>query len=532
MHRCRRVHAAPVGAAISALLCAGVLHGVPLPAGPYDEPWRPQFHFTPAANFMNDPNGAVYFDGEYHLFYQHNPHGTVWGHMSWGHAVSRDLVSWTHLPVALPEYGEWMVFSGSAVVDADNSSGLCAESGAREACLVAIYTAHSGGRKRQTQNLAYSRDHGRTWQRYTGNPVLDLEMEHFRDPKVIRDVRSGRWVMAVALPKEHRIRFYGSTDLRRWERLSDFGPAGAISGDYECPDLLHLPVENAPGEKRWVLVVSLNPGAPLGGSAVQYFVGEFDGMRFVPDEPVPPTRWADFGKDFYAAQSWFNLPPEHERPVWIGWISNWEYANTEPTEVWRGAQSVARSLALRRGPRGWQLVQQPVAALASLREPLYAGGDSPIAADATVGLERVEGDALDLEVVLEPAAAREIGVLVRRGPGEETAIGYDAQKQAIYVDRTRSGRIDFDKRFAGRHLAPAALDAQGRLTLRIIVDRSSVEVFGDGGVAVITDRVYPSPQSRGIALFARGGAGRLVELKAWRLRSTWTSTTPPSGAVR
>jgi fructan beta-fructosidase len=270
-----------------------------------------------------------------------------------------------------------------------------------------------------------------------------------------------------------------------------------------------------------VLVVSLNPGAPLGGSAVQYFVGDFDGTRFVSGESVPPVRWADFGKDFYAAQSWFDLPPEHDRPVWIGWISNWEYANTEPTEVWRGAQSVARSLALRRSPDGWQLVQQPVAALARLREPLYAAGGSSLAADTTAAIEQVEGDTLDIEVTFEPGKAREIGLLVRRGAGEETAIGYDAQKKAIFVDRTRSGRVDFDPRFAGRHLAPIALDGQGRLSLRILVDRSSVEVFGDGGVAVITDRIYPSPQSRGVALFARGGAGRLVELKAWRLRSAW-----------
>jgi fructan beta-fructosidase len=333
--------------------------------------------------------------------------------------------------------------------------------------------------------------------------------------------------MSVALPKEHRVRFYGSPDLRRWEKLSDFGPAGWTGGDYECPDLVRVPVEDAPGDAKWVLFVSINPGAPLGGSAVQYFVGEFDGRRFVPDEASPATRWADHGKDFYAAQSWANLPASLERPVWIGWMSNWEYANTEPTDVWRGAMSVPRTLALRRVGRDWQLVQHPVAALESLREPLFFGGGSTIPAGAPVALGKVSSDTLDLEATFVSGKATEVGLLVRRGDAEETAIGYDSRAKTVFVDRTRSGRADFDKRFSGRHSAPVQAGLDGSVTLRVVVDRSSVEVFAGNGATVITDRIYPSADSRGTALFARGGAARLLELKAWRLRSAWRPQGSP-----
>jgi fructan beta-fructosidase len=499
------------------------------PAAPYDEPWRPQFHFTPERNFMNDPNGLVHFDGEYHLFYQYNPQGTEWGHMSWGHAVSRDLVRWTHLPVAIPEY-EWMVFSGSAVVDQENTSGLCADEGARTPCLVAVYTAHSD--TRQHQNLAYSRDRGRTWVRYSGNPVLDLGMKDFRDPKVMRDAERNRWVMAVALPNEHKVRFFGSTDLRKWDTLSDFGPAGATGGQWECPDLLRLPVENMPGQSRWVLMVSINPGAPYGGSAVQYFVGDFDGTRFVAEGETSLPTWADHGMDFYAAQSWADLPAAHDRPVWIGWISNWEYANVEPTATWRGAQSVPRTLALRRSGDRFRLVQQPVGAIASLRDAAFMLTQRPIPTTGPVVVEGLTGDTLDIEATFEAGRAAEFGLLVRRSATEETVVGYDTQAKQLFVDRQRSGRSDFRKGLPERHAAPLVLPANGRLTLRVLVDRSSVEVFADGGVAAITDRVYPSPDSREVALFSRGASARLVDLKAWTMRSAWAPEGTPASSPR
>ena len=245
----------------------------------YREPFRPQYHFTPARNWMNDPNGLVYYKGEYHLFYQHNPFGNTWGHMSWGHAVSRDLVHWTHLPLAIPEMGDEMVFSGGAVVDKRNTSGFGTRANPP---MVAIYTAARPGS--QAQALAYSLDRGRTWTRYAGNPVLDIGSAEFRDPNVFWYEPEQRWIMAVALAVERKISFYSSPDLKTWTHLSDFGPAGAVGGVWECPDLFPLPVDGDRGRTKWVLVVSLNPGGIAGGSGSQYFVGRFDGRRFVADD--------------------------------------------------------------------------------------------------------------------------------------------------------------------------------------------------------------------------------------------------------
>jgi len=272
----------------------------------YDETYRPQYHFTPAKNWMNDPNGPIYYKDEYHLFFQYNPFGNVWGHMSWGHAVSRDLVHWQHLPVAIPEENGIMIFSGSTVVDWHNSSGFCKEvSVAEPSCLVAIYTGHT--EKLQTQNLAYSNDRGRTWTKYSGNPVLDLHMQDFRDPKVFWHEPSHKWVMVAALPTLHKVRFFGSTDLKHWSTLSDFGPAGGTAGVWECPDLFPLPVEGEGGQTRWVLSINLNPGGLAGGSGDQYFVGQFDGATFVNANPAEQVLWADYGKDFYASTSFSNI---------------------------------------------------------------------------------------------------------------------------------------------------------------------------------------------------------------------------------
>jgi len=288
-------------------------------AAEYTEPFRPQFHFSPAKHWTYDPNGLVFYKGEYHLFYQYNPFGNQWGHMSWGHAVSPDMVHWEHLPVALAEENSVMIFSGSAVVDRHNSSGLCQSSD----CLVAIYTGHTP--TRQTQNIAFSNDRGRTWTKFKNNPVIDLGMRDFRDPKVFWYEPTHRWIMVVALPKEQKVRFFGSTDLKRWNALSDFGPAGATHGDWECPDLFPLPLDGGRGS-RWMLSININPGALQGGSGNQYFIGQFDGTRFTNDNPPSQTLWADYGKDFYASTSFNNIPASDGRRVWMGWLSNWLYA--------------------------------------------------------------------------------------------------------------------------------------------------------------------------------------------------------------
>jgi fructan beta-fructosidase len=474
----------------------------------YDEPLRPRFHFTPARNFMNDPNGLVYYKGEYHLFYQHNPFGEKWGHMSWGHAVSRDLLHWVHLPVALREEGGVMIFSGSAVVDRHNSSGFCRAEGDDRSCLVAIYTGHGHGK--QTQNLAYSNDRGRTWTKYTNNPVLDPGLKEFRDPKVFWHEFSGQWIMVVVLADRHRVRFYGSRDLKRWNTLSDFGPAGATGGVWECPDLFALPVDNDPANIRWVLDVDINPGGVAGGSGGQYFVGTFDGTTFVNDNPPTRTLWVDYGKDFYATISFSDIPASDGRRIWMGWISNWLYANEEPTVTWRGAQSVPRALSLRAFPDGIRLVQAPIAELKTLR-----ASSTP----AVVTDKAALPGAAEIEIELSRGEWREAGVRLTNPVGEEVIVGVTSEPLEMFVDRRKSRSRPFHEAYPGRHGGPIGW-RDGRISLRILFDRSVLEAFGNEGETVITDRVYPMrPLDRIELLPAGGGPGASARL--WELRSVW-----------
>jgi fructan beta-fructosidase len=484
--------------------------GVQARAEGYREPLRPRIHFSPRRNFMNDPNGLVFYQGEYHLFYQYNPEGATWGHMSWGHAVSRDLLHWEHLPVALVEEAGVMIFSGSAVVDHANTSGLCRAQGTDRSCLVAIYTGHGLGK--QTQNLAVSQDRGRTWVKYAGNPVLDLGLKDFRDPKVFWHGPSRRWVMVTVLADQRKVRFFGSTNLTSWTPLSDFGPAGATGGVWECPDLMEVPVENEPTRSRWVLDVDLNPGGPHGGSGDQYFVGTFDGTRFVSDDPVERVRWVDYGKDFYASLSFANLPGRH--PVWMGWISNWQYANEEPTGTWRGAQSLPRKLSLRRTADGWRLVQQPTGGLSTLME-------------AEPGRHQMLRNTLplpptaDITFVATAADQGEIGLRLSNEIGEELLVAVSADRRELSVDRTRSRNAPSPAGYAERHAGPLRPLAQ--VPVRVIFDRSVVEVFANEGETVITDRVYPTqPFTRIEWIGGRRPASGSTRLMS--LRSVWVST--------
>ena len=471
------------------------------------ERYRPQYHFSPELNWTNDPNGLVFFEGEYHLFYQHNPLGNTWGHMSWGHAVSPDLLHWEHLPIALREEYGVMIFSGSAVVDVDNTSGFGVGD---EPPLVAIYTGHGDGR--QTQDIAYSNDRGRSWTKYGGNPVLDLGMADFRDPKVFRHLETDRWVMVVSLANEKRLQFYASENLKDWTFLSEFGPAGvAEKPNWECPDLFPLAIEGEPGEVRWLLETDIGGGAIAGGSGGEYFVGTFDGTRFVPDSPE--SQWVDHGRDFYAPVSWSGIPEADGRRIWIGWMNNWETANV-PTQPWRGSMSLPRSLSLRRTPDGLRLVQHPIQELESLRRDHVHLEDRTLDNGALV--LPIDGQQLEVKAEFESIDAAEFGVRVLRGPVEATVVGIDAAHSSLFVDRNRSGDVAFHDRFAGRHDGPIRLEG-GRARLHLFVDASSVEVFGDDGLTVITDRVFPDPESRGVELFATGGRARLVSLDAWTL---------------
>jgi fructan beta-fructosidase len=470
---------------------------------------------------MNDPNGPVYYQGEYHLFFQYNPFGDEWGHMSWGHAASPDMVHWRELPVAFPEEDGVMIFSGSAVVDRNNSSGFCRRSvGNDESCLVAIYTGATDNA--QTQNLAYSNDRGRTWTKYAGNPVIDLHLRDFRDPKVFWFEPTRKWIMVVSLAPQHKIRFFSSSDLKHWTMLSDFGPAGATGGVWECPDLFELPVEGERGQKRWVLSVNLNPGGVAGGSGNQYFVGRFDGSKFVNENRDDQVLWADYGRDFYASTSFSNVPRSDGRRIWIAWLNNWDYASKLPTHPWRGAMTIPRALSLKRFPDGIRLVQRPIKEVLDLAMPtdtFRVKGVGISDANRILQTSNIGGDALLIEAEIDPKDATEIGIKVRKGASEETVIGVDVEKTSLFVDRTRSGRTEFADNFAGRHDGPMHLARGKTVKLSILVDSSSVEVFGNEGEAVISDLIFPSPESRGLELYSKGADARVVRLSVLPIAS-------------
>ncbi|WP_405965593.1 GH32 C-terminal domain-containing protein [Streptomyces sp. NBC_00723] len=811
---------------------------------PYSETYRPQFHFTPEKNWMNDPNGLVYYKGEYHLFYQYNPNGNSWGDMSWGHAVSKDLVRWKQLPLALSHDDEEMVFSGSAVVDRDNTTGFGTKNNPP---MVAIYTSHKKDTGIQAQSLAYSTDRGRTWTRYQGNPVIDIGSKDFRDPKVQWYAPTKSWLMTVSMSAEHKVRFYSSKNLKDWTLQSEFGPSGATGGVWECPDLFPLAVDGNGKKIKWVLVVNINPGGIAGGSAAQYFVGDFDGTKFTAEDKgtyTPPTGtvvqdfegtdfgswtatgtafgtapaagavdgqgavsgydgkglansfhsgdastgtltspsftvdskylnfkvgggrhphvdgtvmeqgpppagtviadfeggtygdwtatgdafgtspatgtlanqqevsgflgdglvntyldgdtttgtltspeftldkdyvnflvgggshptgsdhptavellvdgnvvrsttgqdgealdwaswdvkdlagkkaqikivddnsggwghlnvdhimlsdtraqpvsqetavnlivdgkvvrsatgsnsetldwasfdmrpyagkqariqivdmntagwghlladrftaadtaaesvvqradWVDHGKDYYAAVSWEDAPGG--KRYMIGWMNNWDYGGGVPTSPWRGAQSVPREMALRTVDGRIRLTGEPVNSVTSLRQPnaVSASGVTVKNTSETLIGPAAQGKALDIEATFSLEDADRFGLKVRTGAaGEETVIGYDATTQELYVDRTRSGAVDFNSTFPGIQTAPLKAE-NGKVKLRILVDWSSVEVFGGSGEAVITDQIFPDPASQGVQVFAENGSVKLDKAVVWHLGS-------------
>lgn len=469
---------------------------------------------------MNDPNGLVYADGEYHLFYQHHPEDTVWGPMHWGHAVSPDLLNWTHLPIALYPDEIGAIFSGSAVVDEANTAGFGA------GAMVAIFTHATN--ERQTQSLAYSTDRGRTWTKYEGDPILEPpdNVRDFRDPKVFwyGGLENGHWVMLVAAGNV--ILHYISDNLTEWEPTSSFGPCGAIGNFWETPDLFELPVDGGP-ETRWLLAVAIDGPVPVGQSGVQYFVGDFDGQTFTSENPTDTILWVDHGADFFAAQGWNDAPDG--RAVWIAYMNDWEYAQTVPTSTWRGAFTLPRELSLTETRAGIRLVQQPVREVEHLRGESWAWETVTIDGASDL-LAEVSGEALEIIArirVDQAGAVERVGLRVRVGDNEHTTVGYEIRSGTLYVDRATSGKVDFSPGFPGIHAAPMA-PLDGQVTLHLFVDRSSVEVFGNGGRVVLTELVFPSADSLGVELFAAGGPVQVAHLQIYRLTpATFRVLMPP-----
>jgi len=480
----------------------------------YDQRYRPQIHFSPQHNWTNDPNGLVYFHGEYHLFFQYNPEGDQWGHMSWGHAVSRDLLHWRELPVAIPELktekDTEMVFTGSVVVDEKNTSGLCTNN---KPCMVAIYTGHhipaapNEKHTLQNQNLAYSNDDGRTWTRYKGNPVLDLKMADFRDPSVLRDEEHGRWVMSVALPLEHKVRLYASTDLKQWTELSDFGPAGSTKGEWECPTMIRVPHQRSEAS-LWALKVGINPGAPQGGSGEQYFLGGFDGTHFSQSSDKGAHGWTNYGKDDYCAISFNHLPASEPRPILLGWMSNWQYAGKLPTSPWRGQMSLARRVSWLRDGDGVALTQQPVI------EPLRAAHTS-----IRVAKELSRTAPFELSLRFNPEAKGTHGVRLYSDAEHFTEIAFDNTKHEFYVDRTHASDVTISPDFPVRTATPLAPTRAH--DLRIVVDTISVEAFAQQGTITMTNLIFPSSLKNRVVFISSEGGMPEVKGDAWTLRSIW-----------
>jgi len=470
----------------------------------YNEKYRPQFHFSPEYGWMNDPNGMVYLDGEYHLFYQYNPYGSMWGNMSWGHAVSTDLTSWTYLPVALSPDSLGAIFSGSAVIDKDNTAGFGKDA------MIAIFT--SAG-KVQAQSIAYSTDKGRTFTKYAQNPVLpNPGITDFRDPKVSWNELSGQWVMALAT--KQTVTFFGSHNLKNWTKLSEFGEGiGSHAAVWECPDLFPMTYQN---KTKWVLLVSLNPGGPNGGSATQYFIGDFDGKTFTPDA-LPYPLWLDYGRDNYAGVTFNNIPQSDGRHIFMGWMSNWDYANQVPTKRFRSANTVPRELIIVNNGKHLILSSYPVKEINKLKGEIseMSGLDVNKEYVITELLKKNEG-CFEIEMTIRPENARIFGFSLNNAKNETLKFNFDNTTGFFSIDRKQSGLTDFNDRFAMGMNAP--LIKRDSYKVRLLVDKASAEIFINDGEITSTTLFFPSEWMNQLKFFSQTGTFSVENIKINNLK--------------
>lgn len=446
------------------------------------ESFRPVYHHTPAYGWMNDPNGMFYKDGVYHLYFQYNPYGAVWGNMHWGHSTSTDLMHWKFEGCAIVPDAWGAIFSGSCVVDHENTAGFGKEA------VVAFYTSAKSTPwgDIQMQSMAYSLDNGKTFTKYEGNPILTSSEKDFRDPKVFWYAPGKHWIMILAVGQHMEI--YSSVNLKEWKKESEFGAMqGAHGGVWECPDLVEIPVEGT-REKKWVLICNLNPGGPFGGSAAQYFVGSFDGKKFVNESPTQ-TKWMDWGKDNYATVTWNNAPDG--RCIALGWMSNWQYANNVPTRQYRSANTLARDLTLYREGQELYLKSTPSSEVKKARGKKVSIPSFKVSEKhEMVNLFEEKQGAYEVEIVIQNAGASKIAFCLLNDKGEKVSMYYDLNRKQFVMDRSESGTVDFSKDFPAVTVAPANVDKE--LTLRLFVDRSSIEAFGEDGKFVMTNLVFPS----------------------------------------
>jgi fructan beta-fructosidase len=453
------------------------------PYDTYHEPYRPQVHFSPKEKWMNDPNGMVYYNGVYHLFFQYYPGDIVWGPMHWGHATSRDMVHWKQLPVALYPDSLGYIFSGSAVVDYNNTSGF-GKNG--QVPMVAIFTHHdpkgekSGSDKFQNESLAYSLDEGNTWTKYPGNPVLkNPGIKDFRDPHVSWYAPGNKWLMTLAT--KDRITFYSSPNLKNWTKESEFGKTiGAHGGVWECPDLFPLKLN---GKSYWVLLVSINPGGPNGGSGTQYFIGNFDGKTFKPLNTA--IKWIDYGPDDYAGVTWGNTG---DRKIFLGWMSNWLYGTKVPTRTWRSAMTIPRELALKQINGNIYLTSNPVAEI----EKIASESSTDNYKDLLKNKNVILGKSLPAQYILTFSADKiaDYTLILSNDTGEQLSIGYRKIDNSYFIDRSKSGKIDFNPQFAKQVTAPR-LTKSSLSDIKLLADASSLELFADNGLTNMTAVFFP-----------------------------------------
>jgi fructan beta-fructosidase len=482
----------------------------------FGELHRPQYHFTPETGWMNDPNGLVYHDGIYHLFYQHYPHATVWGPMHWGHAVSTDMVHWEHKPIALYPDEKGMIFSGSAVVDKNNTSGFGNDG---EVPLVAIYTYHnmlgekSGGNTFQTQGIAYSLDNGATWTKYEGNPVVDnTGIRDFRDPKVFWHDETESWIMVLVAGDYAKL--YRSKNLKQWENISDFGKGqGAKGGVWECPDLFKLKVEGT-DEEKWVLIISIGGGGPNGGSAAQYFIGDFDGTTFTSDQTE--YKWLDWGTDNYAGVT-YNNAPNGER-IFIGWMSNWQYALKTPASTWRSAMTLPRALSLKKTDGDYILYNYPLPSVDGLK----TDSESETVSLAVGEAYMTSNNDLEESHISFSVPKKNFKLTFSNDLDERTSLILDAASALLLLDRTESGNTDFNYEFGNKLHYAAMKNISENLKLSIYLDRSSIEVFVNDGQYAMTDLVFPSrPYNKMVIENLSTGELQIEALKVSRMKSVW-----------
>lgn len=463
------------------------------------EKYRPQIHFTPEKNWVNDPNGMVFYNGTYHLFFQHSPNATVWSNISWGHATSKDLVHWERKPIAIYPDSLGLIFSGSAVVDKNNTSGFGMNG---KIPLIAMYTSHDMKKEKagaidvENQSIAYSLDDGITWIKHLGNPVLKTPgVRDFRDPKMFWHEASNKWIVAIAA--HDQISFYASSNFKNWVKLSDFGKTvGSHDGVWECPDLFPIEYNN---KTYWVLLVNINPGGPNGGSATQYFIGDFDGKLFKSEAKL--TKWADYGPDEYAGVTWSNTD---KRKILIGWMSNWQYANIVPTEKFRNAFTLPRELGLIKIGDELYLKSMPISELKSIEQsPISKYG---ILVNESVDLTTLVGKInTPSKFEFNFSSQNNYKIEFSNTLNEKVIIGYNKEKNNFFIDRTQSGKVDFEKDFARINFAPR-LSNEEEINLTIYLDKSSIEIFADNGLSLLTSVVFPNEDYNKIMMLSSKNA--------------------------